>query len=319
MVRRRSGRRKRVGRVSYYPHHGSWYVYYREGGRPVRRRVADTEDAAEQIAAQINAQLTAASPTPFSFTPISIAELRRRFLEHHEQVPRSSLATVRRYRAATAHLETHAEEQCRSRPAHEVDAARFVAWLRQRRVSPNGHPQTPKRPLRDKGLRYILEVCRSLYTYAAKRRHLPPYAENPFAAVDIERMRIEDAKEVYVFDADRELQFFQAADDWSFVVHFTLAMTGLRPGELNHLLIEELDLDAGWLHVRNKPELGWWIKTRRERSVPLAAAKSGRGPVSGSTPAIQSSKACDVGMPGSRSGSTPPANTHLEKRSPATC
>ena len=30
-----------------------------------------------------------------------------------------------------------------------------------------------------------------------------------------------------------------------------------------------MDLDGGWLHVRNKIELGWRIKTGQERSVPL--------------------------------------------------
>jgi hypothetical protein len=32
---------------------------------------------------------------------------------------------------------------------------------------------------------------------------------------------------------------------------------------LVHLLLpDDLDLDAGCLHVRNKPELGWQVKTR---------------------------------------------------------
>jgi integrase len=48
-----------------------------------------------------------------------------------------------------------------------------------------------------------------------------------------------------------------------------LAKTGLRPGELIHLLIEDVDLDGGWMQIRNKPDLGWKIKTRRERAVPL--------------------------------------------------
>jgi integrase len=39
---------------------------------------------------------------------------------------------------------------------------------------------------------------------------------------------------------------------------------------LIHLLIEDLDLDGGWLHIRDKPDLGWRIKTRRNRSIPLA-------------------------------------------------
>jgi integrase len=37
-----------------------------------------------------------------------------------------------------------------------------------------------------------------------------------------------------------------------------LLLTGLRPGELTHLLLPHgLDLEAGWLHVRNKPRLEW--------------------------------------------------------------
>ena len=270
MVRRRkSGRRTRVGRVSYYPHHGAWYIYYRDGRTPVRRRVADTEDEAAAIAARVNAQLATSGRTPFSFTPVSVTELRRRFLAWHDQVSRSSLATIRRYRAATLHLENFARDTGQLERAHEIDAEQFTAWLRRQRVSPNGHPHTARRPLRDKGLKYVLEVCRSLYAYAARQRHLPPYSDNPFASLRIERMRIEDASPVFVFDAGSEIQFLQQADRWTFGVHFTLAKTGLRPGELAHLLVEDLDLEGGWLHVTNKPQLGWRIKTGRERSVPL--------------------------------------------------
>ena len=39
-TKRRKPRRKRVGRVSYFFHHGSWWVYYLEGQRQVRRRFA---------------------------------------------------------------------------------------------------------------------------------------------------------------------------------------------------------------------------------------------------------------------------------------
>jgi integrase len=268
-TKRRKPRRMRVGRVSYFFHHGSWWVYYLDDQRRIRRRVGEDESLAEQIAAQVNAQLTTAAPTMFSFTPVTVPELRRRFLDYHESVLRSSLATVRRYRAATGHLEDFVTRSGGTIPAHEVEADQFVQYLRSARIAPNGHPHAAKRQLRDKGVRYILEVCRSLYGYAAKKRHLPPYAENPFACLGGKRFRVEDAKQVFVFTADTELAFFKASDDWAFPIHFTLAKTGLRPGELVHLLIEDLDLDGGWLRVRNKPELGWHIKTRRERFVPL--------------------------------------------------
>ncbi len=74
---------------------------------------------------------------------------------------------------------------------------------------------------------------------------------------------------MFVFDDANELAFLSAADAWSFPIHFTLAKTGIRPGELIHLLIEDLDLAGGRMFIRNKTELGWRIKTGRERTIPL--------------------------------------------------
>jgi integrase len=261
--------RKRVGRVSYYEHHGGWFVYYRDGARQIRRRVASTESEAERVAAQINAQLAAAAPTLLAFTPVSTSELRREFLDHHEQVLRSSLATVRRYRAATLRLEHFAREHAPNRQAHELHAPAFVAYLRGLLVAPNGHPNARRRALRDKGARYILQCCRSLYAFAQRRQHLPPYAVNPFAELRLDRQKIEDAKPIFVFDSESEHAFLRMADDWAFPLHLTLAKTGMRSGELVHLLIEEVDLDRGWLHVRGKPSLGWRVKTGRDRDIPL--------------------------------------------------
>jgi integrase len=267
--RKKAGPRLRVGRVSVYLHHGAWWVYYRLHGRPVRRKIAASRADAEPIAAQINAQLLSGTPTLVAFTPVGIAQLRQQFLDYHEHVLRSSLATIGRYRAATQHLENFANQQAKPALAHEVRPDTFAAYLRQIEVAPNGHPHTAKRKLRDKGVQFILETCRALYTFAAKRRHLPPYAGNPFAELPLDRLKIDDAKPIFVFDAATELAFFQAADSWSFALHFTLAKTGLRVGELTHLLIEDLDLEGGWLNVRNKPMLGWRIKTGSERRVPL--------------------------------------------------
>jgi integrase len=267
--RRSPSPRFRIGKVSVYLHHGAWWVYYRDKGQPIRSKVAQSQDDAERIAAQINAQVTNGSPTLLSFEPISVADLRQQFLDYHEHVIHSSLATVRRYRAATQHLENFVAQQPRQPRLHEARPDAFAVYLRNLEVAPNGHPHSAKRKLRDKGIQYILETCRSMFTFALKRRHLPPYVSNPFSELPLDRFKIEDAKPIFVFTADTKLAFFKAASDWTFPIHFALAKTGLRVGELTHLLIEEVDLDGGWLHVRNKTELGWRIKTGRERSVPL--------------------------------------------------
>jgi integrase len=271
----RSSQRFRVGKVSVYEHHCAWWLYYREAGRPQRKKAGPTRDQAERVAATINAQLAANEPTLLTFVPVSVPDLRRQFLDYHEHVLHSAVGTLRRYRAATRHLDDFVATHPRPPQAHQIRPEAFAAYLRSVEVAPNGHPNTARRKLRGKGVRFILETCRSMYAYALKRRHLPPYAGNPFAELPLDRMKVEDAKPVFVFDAATERLFFRACPDWAFPLHFTLAKTGLRVGEATHLLVEEVDLAGGWLYVRNKAELGWRVKTGLERVVPLVPEAAG--------------------------------------------
>jgi site-specific recombinase XerD len=262
----------RVGKVRAYLRGKVWYLCYHEHGQRRRPRVGPDQEAARQLAAQVNAQLQLGAPAALSFEPTSLPELRRRWLEHHEQVLRSSVQTVHRYRTATDHLLRFLE----TRPVrhasqfHSSHAEAFVRYLRALRVSPNGHAHTTQRPLLDQGLRYVLECCRALFNYAARRRHLSPYAENPFRTLEIDRIPIHQTRPIALFSAEQERAFLEACDAWQFPLFLTLMLTGLRTGELTHLLLpDDLDLPAGLLRVRNKPQLGWQVKTRNERDVPL--------------------------------------------------
>jgi integrase len=263
----------RVGRVLAYQRGRVWYLCYHESGRRLRPRVGPDRDAARLLAAQTNAQLEAGAPAVLSFEPVAIDELRDRWLQHHELVLRSSVATIDRYRTATQHLlcflagagRVPLASQFQARHAEE-----FTRYLRAVLVAPNGHPNTPRRPLMDKGVKYILETCCAMFTYALKRRHMSPYAENPFTTVAVDRLPVEEVRPVVLFSAAQERAFFEACDGWQLPLFLTLALTGLRPGELTHLLLpDDLDLDAAVVRVRNKPKLGWQVKTRAEREVPL--------------------------------------------------
>jgi len=262
----------RVGRVTAYRRGKVWYLYYHENGVRKRPRVGPDRDAARRLAAQTNAQLELGAPAPLSFESVIMDTLRQRWLDYHEHVLKSSMATVCRYKAATRHLLNFVRHEQKVRHASDfrpTDVEAFAAYLRRIKVAPNGHANALKKPLRDTGVKFILEVCRSMFNYAAKRRHLPPYAENPFAAFEIDRLPVEDAKPFVALDADQERAFLGACDEWQFPVFLTLMLTGMRPGELTHLLIDDLDLHNGWLYVRNKADLSWNIKTRNERRIPL--------------------------------------------------
>src|SRR3954453_19390633 len=266
----------RVRRVKAYLRGRVWYLQYHENGARRRPRVGPDLDAARRLAAQTNAQLESGDVAVLSFEPVPIPDLRQRWLDHHEHVLRSSVPTVARYRTATEHLLAFVRDVRPVRLASQFsarDAEAFARHLRTLEVAPNGHEHSPGRPLMDKGVKIILQCCRTLFVYAAKRRHLSAYAENPFTQIEVDRVPVEQVKPILLFTPEQERGFLEACDDHQFPIFLTLMLTGLRPGELCHLLLpEDLDLDAGVLRVRNKARLGWRVKTRAEREVPLVPA-----------------------------------------------
>lgn len=263
----------RIGKVRGDLRGKIWYLTYHENGKRLRPKIGPDKEQARQMAARINSQLESHTHSVFNFEPVQIDDLQTRWLNHHEQVLRSSLQTIRRYRAATTHLInfiSHKGVASKTSLFQVGHAEEFVHYLRTIKVAPNGHANSQKRHLLDKGIKYILQCCRSMFGYAIKRRHLSPYAENPFSSLDLDRIPIENAKAVSIFSPDQEKTFLEACDDWQFPIFLTLMLTGLRPGELTHLLLpDDLDLNAGILYVRNKPHLGWEVKTRNEREIPL--------------------------------------------------
>jgi integrase len=264
----------RIGKVKAYVRGKVWYLCYQESGQRRRPRVGPDREVARKLAAQINGQLEGGVCSVLNFEPISILDLRNAWLDHHEHVLRSSVHTINRYRTATDHLLRFIRDVRPVKRASDFSvnhAEEFVRYLRTIEVAPNGHRNTAKRRLMDKGVRFILEACRALFSYAVKRRHLSPYAGNPIADLNVDRIPVEDAKPIAVFTPEEQRRFLDACDDWQFPVFLTLMLTGLRPGELCHLLVEDVDLSPAEpvLRVRNKRQLGWQVKNRNERGIPL--------------------------------------------------
>jgi len=269
---RKSTRNVHIGRVSIYRRAASWCIYYRENGKARRIRIGPDRKEAERRAAEVNAQLVHEIPSAYGYERVPVAELARLWLDHHELVLRSSVTTVRRYRAAAEHMLRFVREQHPKLMADGVSpriAESFVKYLRRSKVAPNGKAKGKKRPLRDNTVVFILGVCRAMFNYAARQRHMPPYAPNPFTELGLRRIKVEDAKPTPILTPQEESAFLEACDPWQFRVFFTLAFTGMRPGELCHLLVEDVDLAGRLLHIRNHPDLGWKTKTRSERKVYL--------------------------------------------------
>jgi integrase len=228
-------------------------------------RLARAHLPAANVSNAASAERPAAPPAPPAKT---VAELRKWFLGWHENVRGTSAGSITRYQAATLHVERYAERH-EIFSAGDVTPDGFAKYLRGLVISPNGHANSAKRPLSEKGIRIVLETTRAMYRLASREGFFPDDAKNPFEKLTIPRTKTADAKAIFVFDAETEARFLAACDDWAFAIFFALFTTGLRVGELTHLLIEDLDLDNGWIRVCSKPDAGWLVKTRVDRDVPI--------------------------------------------------
>ena len=180
--------RRRAGRVTVYLRGARYWIYYRNGGQ-VRKPVGGNRSIAIALAAKVNAQLAEGAPTVLAFQPIDVTGLIAEWLDHHEHVRRSSLATVRRCRTAVAHLANYIATACGTHRAHRFDASTaegFVRYLRTVEISPDGHRKAKKRRMRDKGVVFALGTCRVRFNFAREQRHVPGYSPNPFAGLAIE-------------------------------------------------------------------------------------------------------------------------------------
>jgi integrase len=198
------------------------------------------------------------------------------YLDAVANVQKLALRTRDRYRAALDRF----RDFCGDAGVTAVDAfdlgkvEDFVKWLRGAKRNRNGSAGGSRDFYRIGGIKFVLSTCRTAFGWAARRRLLPPFGENPFRQFPIEKLRGPGgaAPAARVFTAEQEQAFFGACDAWQAGIFTTLAAYGLRLGELTHLLIDDVDLEGGTFAVRSKPELFWSVKTGRERQLPLLPA-----------------------------------------------
>ena len=133
----------------------------------------------------------------------------------------------------------------------------------------NGRAAGERKPYSASGIKYILTTCRSAFNWAARRRYLPPYTENPFSSFGIDNFDRREHSETLILTPEQQRAFFDACDEWQRSIFLVLAMYGVRDGELTYLLMSDADLGEGVFEIQSKPEMFWRVKTCDERTLPL--------------------------------------------------
>ena len=265
----------RIGSVTVYRRGKSYSLYYRENGRTIRSRVDGNLAVARATASKVNGQLEDGQRSMFSFVKITPKKFVGEFLGYASGRPGVGVAkrralsrgarAVRRLRGVGRRHRHHRPSRRGDHPGLRALASRATAVAQRRGWRHEGSLSC------ERASASILSTCRTAFNWARKRRYLPPYAENPFASFPIKKIRDRDeAERNSVMLAEDELvKFFEACDDWQRPIFEMLIAYGLRVAELTHLLIEDVDLKKGILQIRSKPLLAWYVKTSRQRELPV--------------------------------------------------
>jgi integrase len=264
---------ERVGPVTIYKRGLTYYLYFREAGVSHRQKLEGNLTVARATASKVASAFADGRPSPIGHQRASPQELVAGYLGYITDVRNLALRTQDRYRAALDRFLGF----CHDAGIGTVDAIDvgtvedFVKWLRGQTRVRNGASKGKREVYKTGGIKFILSTCRTAFNWAARRRMLPPFAENPFSAFPVDGLRDRDTRdgERIIFAPAQEAAFFEACSDWQRAIFLMLATYGLRVGELTHLLVEDVDLAAGSFRIRSKPELFWSVKTGRTRDLPL--------------------------------------------------
>jgi integrase len=267
---------ERVGPVTVYKRGKTYHLYYRERGVTRRHKVDGNLAVARATASKVAAALGENRPSPVGHNRTTPDAMVAGYLDYAAQVQRLAPRTQDRYRAALDRFLDFCQEAgiATADAVGEATVEDFVRWLRGRTRTRNGAAKGKRSAYKTSGVKVILTTCRIAFNWAGKRRMLPAFAANPFSSFPIDKLRDREAGEPHkhVFTPAQEAAFFAACDDWQRGVFTALVSLGLRVGELTHLLVGDVDFEAGVIEVRSKPEMFWSVKTGRRRRLPLVPA-----------------------------------------------
>ena len=265
----------RLGKVSIYRRNKSYWLYFRDSGKSIRKKIDGNLATARATASQVNVYLEQKRPSPFSFDTRPINQVMDDYIDHCRLAKGLRVRTLERYKAALGHF----REFLKTKPSlrnidqvKETTVDEFVKYMHGKQRVRSGEKKGPKGNYTPSGIAFILSTCRTLFNYARKRRLLSPYEDNPFSNFPIEKLRSREPSSVKVLASEQLTNFFTSCDDWQFSIFFILSLYGLRVGELVHLLITDVEFAEDRFFIRSKPFMQWYTKTNRELTLPIIPA-----------------------------------------------
>jgi len=212
------------------------------------------------------------------------SELVKKFLvnlQRRANADEISPKTVSRYESALSHYLRFTEDSAISRAfpsATNVNrdfSLQFAEYLQNLQISPNGHANTSRRPVRSP--HFILDIVRTMMNWAAdpdRGNLMPGGFRNPFLGK--KQRRNQTAVDLFGepdITMTMAAEFLKTCDEYQLPLFTMLALYGLRASEPCLLFHEHIE--DSWLKVVCDPELDYTTKGMRDKRLPLSPELAG--------------------------------------------
>ncbi len=209
--------------------------------------------------------------------PLSVDQLVSRYMEHLEhraQAGDLSHRTPVRYHGALKHLARFVNQL--PVKGHDPIAwfpdrdfiLHFKTYLHSSMISPNGHPNSSRRPFAPTGIEHIVATTCAMVRWAVREGLLPPASLEAFSAPHKHRIANPPLSSAPLATTEL-IELIRAADLYQLALFSFHIFHGVRVAEPCFVMIEFVDLQNGWMHYRCIDELGYRTKSRIDKQLPV--------------------------------------------------
>jgi integrase len=250
------------------PDTGIWYVLH---GRRGKIKVGPDKKSAEFLASKINVEdakriaglIPKDDPSLLKKPSIeTLEDFFNYYLQWSNQNHRP--ASHKRYRSIIRNLEIfrgrHFPQLTRLDQLEPLVFEKYKLYRKDIPIARNGYPLTPgmikklekagnpARPARDTTVNVELEIFRAIFNHASEKGFIP---KNPVKGV--KRLEVREVTEKMILNreqANRFLKYVKKVDSEYYDIFSLILHTGMRLGEVRHLVWTNVDLKTRFIYIR---------------------------------------------------------------------
>lgn len=229
----------------------NWQIDTCRNGVRIRKIVGPSKRLALEVLADIEGRMVRGEHG-IGRRDALISEIFKRFLDHADA--RLSPRSVRRYQNVVERFTEFLTSRPRTKRGSHLDPG-VIEQFRQERL------QSP-RPPKTKSMNFEIKALRTIFNCAKQWGLID---RNPTEGVKTQR--VTDARPLrFLSDEECRRLLEESPDDMRAII-LGFLMTGMRRGELEHLVWDDIDFGARIIRIRHKPD---WRPKSHEREIPIS-------------------------------------------------